>query len=186
MGIVKENLATKGFSGGLGDEFVYRQIKNRTHFAKRPKKRSVVTPNQEAARKRFQDGVYYAKAVLMDPAIREDYTTRAKEAGIASPYQAALQDFLKPLKIASIRTDGYLGVVGQPIFIVAADDFKIQSMTVTLQRADGTVIESGSAVKDSSGWIYLATQANATRAGTKVIVQAKDRPGKEATEEQIL
>lgn len=97
MGIVKENLATRGFSGGLGDEFVYRQIKNRTHFAKRARKRSVVTRNQEAARKRFLDGVYYAKAVLMDPAIREDYATRAKEGGISSAYQEALQDFLKVL-----------------------------------------------------------------------------------------
>jgi len=186
MGIVKENLATKGFSGGLGDEFVYRQIKNRTHFAKRPKKSSVITPNQQAARERFQQGVYFAKAVLMDPAIREDYATRAKEAGLASAYQTALSDFLKPLKIASIRTDGYLGVVGQPIFIVAADDFKIQTLTVTLQRENGTMIESGPAIKEVSGWVYLAKQANATRAGTKVIVRAKDRPGKEATEERIL
>ncbi|WP_276373973.1 hypothetical protein [Chryseolinea sp. H1M3-3] len=32
MDIIKENLATMGLSGRLGDEFVCRQIKNRTHL----------------------------------------------------------------------------------------------------------------------------------------------------------
>jgi len=186
MGIVKNNLATKGFSGGLGDEFVYRQIKDRTFFAKAPRKRSVITPGMEAAKARFQEAVYYAKTVLMDPAIREDYATRAKEAGLGSAYQAALTDFLKAVKIASFNTDSYQGNIGNPIYIQAADDFKIQQLTVTLQRADGTVIESGAAVRQQTGWLYQATQANATRAGTKVIIQAKDRPGKQVTEERIL
>jgi hypothetical protein len=186
MGIVKNNLATKGFSGGLGDEFVYRQIRNRTFFAKAPRKRSVITPNMEAAQIRFRQAVYFAKAMLMDPIIRADYATRAKWAGLTNAFQAAITDYLKVLKINSIQTDNYQGNIGDPIYIMVADDFKIQQLTVALQRPDGTVIESGTAARLETGWIYQATRANTIRAGMKVIIRAKDRPGKQITEERIL
>lgn len=186
MGKVKENLLTKGFSGGIGEEIVFRQYRNRTIFSKRPKKSSTVTPDQQEARSHFQQAVYYAKTVLLNPTIREDYKTRAKEAGLPSAYVAAVTDFLKDLKLAGIHTDGYLGNVGDPVFITAVDDFKIQQLTVTIQDSSGAVIESGNAVRDLNGWRYEATQANANRTGTKIIVSAKDRPGKSVSEERIL
>lgn len=186
MGIVKENLLTKGFSGGIGEEIVFRQFKNRTFFQKRPRKRSVITPDMQAARDRFQKAVYFAKTVLLDPAIREDYKKRAAEAQLGSAYVAAMTDFLKELKIAKVHTDEYRGNAGDPIYVSAVDDFKIQSLAVTIHAADGSVLETGEALRDENGWRYMATQANATRAGSKVVVVAKDRPGRVVTEEVIL
>lgn len=185
MGKVKENLLTKGFSGRIGDEIVFRQVGNRTLFAKRPRKRTSIAPSQQAQRDFFSKAVVFAKTMLLDPLIRADYQNRAKLAGLASAYSAAVTDYLKAPKINSIDTDYYKGAVGDIIWIIALDDFKLQSMTVTLQRADGSVIESGAAVLQEGRWKYIATQANAI-AGTKVLVVATDRPGKQAQLEKVL
>jgi hypothetical protein len=134
MGKVKENLLTKGFSGRIGDEIVFRQVKNRTVFAKRPRKSTIITPNQVSQRELFAKAVVFAKTMLLDPAIRADYQNRARQAGLASAYSAALTDYLKAPKINAIDTDYYKGAVGDVIWIVALDDFKIQRLTVTIQR----------------------------------------------------
>jgi hypothetical protein len=186
MGSVKENLLTKGFSGRIGDEIVFRQVGNRTMFAKRPRKRSTLTPGQTAHQQQFQNAVYYAKSALMDPAAKSVYQDMAKEANLRSAYNAAVTDFLKEPKIASVYTDNYKGVAGAVLFIAAVDMFKIQSVIVTIKRADGTVIETGQAVRDQENWKYVTTQPNASIPGTKIIVQAKDRPGKQATFEKVL
>lgn len=185
MGKVKENLLTKGFSGKIGDEIVFRQVGNRTMVAKRPRKSTIVSPKQQPQRDLFAKAVVFAKTMLLDPAIRADYQNRAKLAGLASAYSAAVTDYLKAPKINSIDTDYYKGAVGDVIWIIALDDFKLQSMTVTLQRADGSVIESGLAILEEGRWKYVVTQANA-EAGIKVIAVATDRPGKEARLEKVL
>jgi hypothetical protein len=185
MGKVKENLLTKGFSGRIGDEIVFRQVKNRTLFAKRPRKSTIITPNQVSQRELFAKAVVFAKTMLLDPAIRADYQNRARQAGLASAYSAALTDYLKAPKINAIDTDYYKGAVGDVIWIVALDDFKIQRLTVTIQRDNGSVIENGVAVLEAGRWKYVATQPIA-EAGISVIAVATDRPGREARLAKVL
>ncbi|MFM9837855.1 MAG: hypothetical protein ACKVOQ_06295 [Cyclobacteriaceae bacterium] len=184
MGSVKENLLTKGFSGRIGDEIVFRQVGNRTLFAKRPRKRTNLVQSAQATR--FSKAVLYAKTVLLDDAIRAEYEEAAALAGFNSAYVAAVTDYLKDPIIALVYTDLYKGAAGDLIWITALDDFKIQSVTVTLQQPNGTLIEAGQAVAESSRWKYITTQPNATVAGTKVIVTAKDRPGQEVVAEKVL
>jgi hypothetical protein len=184
MGFVKENLLTKGFSGRIGDEIVFRQLGNRTLFAKRPRKRTNLV--QSAQTTRFSKAVLYAKTVLLDEAIRAAYVEAALHAGLNSAYVAAVTDYLKNPMIVLVFTDLYKGVAGDLIWITALDDFKIQRVTVTLQQPNGTLIEAGQAVAESGRWKYITTQSNATVAGTKVIVTAKDRPGQEAVAEKVL
>ena len=191
MGIVNENLLTKGFSGKIGDEIVFRQVKTRTgevvtRFAKRPRKRDATTVREGEQRSVFQAAARYARTKLLYPDIKADYEMRAKLAGFKSAYVAAMTDFLKEPSITQIDTDLYKGVVGEVIWIISLDDFKIQKMTVTLQRPDGSVLESGEAVLEVGKWKYVTTQANANPAGTKVKALAVDRPGKVAVLEVVL
>jgi hypothetical protein len=186
MGNVQDNLLTKGFSGKIGDEIVFRQVGNRTLFAKRPRKRAGLTPNQETQQARFRDAVFFAKTMLLDPAIKEEYQNLAKQFNLRSAYNAAVTDFLKEPQIALVYTDNYKGVAGNVLFITAVDDFKIKTATVTLLRADNTVIETGPALAEQGQWKYITTQANAQVAGTKVVITAKDRPGKETTFEKVI
>jgi signal peptidase I len=186
MGNVKENLLTKGFSGKIGDEIVFRQVGNRTMFAKRPRKRTTFTPNQATQRTIFRDAVLFAKAALLDPATRAEYNDVAEAFSLRSAFNAAITDYLKHPEIALVYTNSYKGEVGNVIFILAKDAFKVKSATVTLQRADGTLIETGPAVAEQGQWKYIATQANDPVAGTRVIVNVKDRLGKETNDEKVL
>jgi len=185
MGQVKENLLTKGFSGRIGDEIVFRQVGNRTLFSKRPRRSTIVTPNQQAQRDLFSKAVVFAKTMLLNPETLADYENRAKLAGIDSAYRAAITDYLKAPQLSSMDTDYYKGAVGDVIWIIALDDFKLQHMMVTLQRPDGSLIESGAAVLEQGRWKYIATQASPI-AGVKVTAVATDRPGKEAKLEKVL
>jgi hypothetical protein len=191
MGSVNENLLTKGFSGKVGNEIVFRQVKTRTgelrtQVSKRPRKRELLSPKEVAQQAVFKQAATYAKTKLLYPDIKADYAARAKQAGLKSAYVAAITDFLKAPSITLIDTDYYKGVVGDVIWVIVLDDFKIQKATVTLQRADGTVIESGDAVLDAGKWKYVITQVNAAVPGTKVIATVIDRPGKQAMLEKVL
>jgi hypothetical protein len=186
MGQVKENLLTKGFSGRIGDEIVFRQIGGRTMFAKRPRKRDTFTPGQAAHRAQFQKAVFYSKSVLQDPAVRAEYVAVAKEANLKSAYTAVVTDYLKEPKIASVFTDNYKGAAGEVIFIAPVDVFKIKQVSVTIIRADGSVIETGAAVREDQNWSYVTKQPNPSIAGTKFVIKASDRPGKQTTFEKVI
>lgn len=186
MGNVKDNLLTKGFSGKIGDEIVFRQVGNRTLFAKRPRKRTSLTANQEVQQSRFRDAVFYAKTVLLDAAMKTMYENLAKQFNLRSAYNAAVTDFLKEPKVAFVYTDNYKGEVGNVLFITTVDDFKIKTLTVTLMRADNSIIETGEAIAEQGQWKYVTTQVNAAIAGTKLTILAKDRPGKETTFEKVM
>ncbi|MBI3231990.1 MAG: hypothetical protein HYZ51_02835 [Candidatus Doudnabacteria bacterium] len=186
MGKVKENLLTKGFSGRIGDEIVFRQVGNRTLFAKRPRKRTTISPNQQPQRELFRQAVLFAKTMLLDPLILADYKDRARLAGLASAYSAAMTDYLRAPQISSISTDYYKGAVGDVIWIIALDDFKLQKVSVVIQKADGSMLEQGDAVLEEGRWKYVATQAEPLPAGLKVVVTATDRPGKVAILEKLV
>lgn len=186
MASVKDNLLTKGFSGRIGDEIVFRQVGKRTLVAKRPRKSTLLTPGQEAQRELFRKAVTFAKTMMLNPEVKADYALRARMAGLASPYSAAVTDYLKQPELTNIDTDYYQGAVGDIIWVIALDDFKLQKVTVVIQRADGTMLESGDAELTNGRWKYEASQANASVVGSKVVVTAIDRPGRTASLEKLL
>ena len=186
MGSVKDNLLTKGFSGRIGDEIVFRQVGKRTLVAKRPRRSTLLTPGQEAQRELFRKAVTFAKTMMLNPEVKADYEVRARLAGLASAYSAAVTDYLKVPQLSSIDSDYYQGAVGDVIWVIALDDFKLQRVTVAIERADGSVLESGEAELSNGRWKYEATQANASVVGSKVVVTAIDRPGRVALLEKLL
>jgi len=48
------------------------------------------------------------------------------------------------------------------------------------------VLEVGDAVLEGGRWKYVATQGNSNVAGSKIVVTATDRPGREALLEKLL
>ncbi len=126
------------------------------------------------------------KPCCLNPDIRAHYQKRALLEGLSNAYTAAIKDYLNAPSLNSIDTDYYKGLVGDIIWIIAQDDFKNLSMIVILQKADGSIIETGSAVLEDGRWKFVATQTNAALPGTKVIATATDRSGKQATLEKVL
>jgi hypothetical protein len=186
MGKIKDNLLTKGFSGRVGDEMVFRQVDGETLVAKRRRKREVLTPKEQVVKNRFMDSVFYAKSVLADPAVKEFYELVKKEFKARSAYAAAVSDYLQQPKIGRVNAQNYKGNIGEFLYIVAENNAKIFQMDVKILRADGSVVESSAATLIGDYWRYETTTVNANVAGCKIVVTAKDRPGKATTFESAL
>ena len=109
------------------------------------------------------------------------------EPGI-SVLNLALSDYIKAPKVDGIDSSAYQGAVGNQILIKASDDFKVDSVKVTILDSAGGVIEDGDAMQqgDSDDWTYQASVANPTLAGSKINVKATDLPGNETTREITL
>ncbi len=173
------------FRGAMGD-MVFRQ-RNGKVFVSIKSNGSTGEPSaaQTAHRQRFRKAVNFGKLVMASPDIRPLYEQAAKDRG-APIYAVCIADYLNDPTITDINPIDYRGNVGDPITILASDDFGVVRVDVMLADADlGTLIESGQAVETPAGsgqWIYFATQPAA--AGITVQFQATvfDRPGGTAIE----
>jgi len=186
MGKIKNNVVTKGFSGKFGDDLVFRNVDDKTVFARRPLNTAEPTARQTEIRKKFTEATLFAAGAIDHPQASQDYATMAELQGLKSAYVAAVTDFLTTPEIGGVFTFAYTGNVGDMINIKPKVAMKIIQIDVSLLRADGTVLESGKAVPSALNWRYVATVANAQVKGTKLVLVAYDRQGKTSTFEQVL
>jgi len=180
------NSIMRGASGALGDELVFRQRAGKTVISipafRRVDKR---TKEQLIFRERFRQAAIYATAVIADPARKVLYQAIAKLG--TSAYNMAFRDRFKAPVITAIDIGNYSGSPGDIIRIGAEDDFRVESVQVTIIDAAEVIVEDGFAVANPEGtWLYTAANANATPAGGKVLVDVRDLPGNITTGEARL
>lgn len=182
-----ENDLVSGSSGRFGKRLIYRRRGDKTIIAGRPlRKRNPNTPLQQAIRETFAEGVLYAKTVMADEAAKALYQAKLK--GNQSVFNLALADFCKPPKITKHNTAHYSGQPGDKISIRAIDDFKVEWVKLQIKDSSDAIIEEGPAILSANGadWIYTASAANATLAGTRLIMSVGDLPGNVTTEEVVM
>jgi hypothetical protein len=144
------------------------------------------TAVQLEIQRKFRRGVVYAQAAMEDPIKKAAY------AAVAGPdqsaYNMALKDYTKAPVVESINTSAYQGAVGDTVSVQAFDDFKVVNVKVSIRSAAGAVLEQGDAVLQPNGldWLYTATTANPTLAGTIITATAVDTPGNETPKEAVL
>ncbi|GEP94969.1 hypothetical protein [Chitinophaga cymbidii] len=181
------NSIMRGTSGALGDELVFRQRAGKTVISLPPiVKAYPPTTGQLEVRNKFLEACRYAKTVLANPALKEAYA--AKSPAGTSAYNTATADFFRAPVILSVDTGNYNGSAGGTILVLATDDFKVQSVRVSVIDADGEILEEGLAVAGASGtdlWTYTALNS-VDITGAKVSVQAHDLPGNVTTQETEL
>ncbi|GJQ04835.1 hypothetical protein [Capnocytophaga canimorsus] len=178
----KNNIVTHGLSGKVGDILVFSQRNGKTIVSKAPKKRKGEdSEKQKQQQAKFQQAVLYGKAVLADDNQKAMYEKEGKKA-----YNVAVADLLNAPKIESINVSNYKGNTGDTIVIRATDDFKVVSVRVIIQNADGSLVEEGEAVLQGIDWIYTATTQNPDLSGDKIIIQASDIPANVTEKTEIL
>jgi hypothetical protein len=183
----KDNIVTKGFSGTIDRTLTFRQRAGKTIVGKLRRASSVAaTDKMLAVRAKFKSSVAYAKK-----AIKNLVTKALYQAGIKvgqSAYNVAVADAFNPPKVESIQATGYHGAVGDTITVQATDDFKVATVSVSVQNAAGNLVEQGNAVMQVNelDWLYTITQANAALAGSKITATATDLPGNSASLEVTL
>jgi hypothetical protein len=185
MGESKNNLATEGLSGQVGN-LVFRRRKGdgKVFVSAHPSPREGAPSDaQLKVNSKFQEAVIYGKSVVADPALKALYSEKATPG--QSAYNIAVADYFSAPDIREVDLGAYSGIVGSTIKIKVVDDFKVTKVKVQIAGVDGTLVEEGEAVLQADGlyWIYTATQKNDVPAGDKITVTAWDMPNNIASKE---
>jgi hypothetical protein len=182
------NPIMKGASGMLADTVVYREQNGQLIVANRPKKRDGLSDKQKVVKENFLNATYYAKGQVKNPVTKAEYATGIT-AKLPNAYSVALADFLKGPEITRVDASGYAGNAGDSIRITAVDNFKVTEVTVEIRANDDSLVEQGMAVVNPENpmlWDFTTTQSVANLAGTRVIVQAKDKPNNVTIKDLVL
>ena len=187
MARIEKNLVTRGASGKLGNQIVFRQNGNHTIMAVAPGKRTKpFTDAQLAHLQQFKEAVFYAKSVLNDAVQKGEYKSAAKNG--ESAFNVAVADFLKLPTVEELDFSQYTGQIGNKIRVRAMDNFKLTNVTVTIYKADNTVVETGIATAGTNGldWFYTTTHQNTSMTGGRVLAKITDTPGHVVEMSQML
>ena len=171
-------MITHGYSGMVGDQFVFRVRGGKSMLCAKPvpstKPRTQAQIDQG---KRFTGAVHYAQTAMADPAKKAVYEARATKDLTA--YNVAAKDFLSKPWIDQIDAIDYTGHAGDKIRVIASDNVKAISVNLSVTDAAGNVLETAACVYDDQNllWIYTCTTAQAVVAGLRLIAVARDLPG---------
>ncbi len=187
MAEAKDNIVTKGFSGTIDRTLTFRQRAGKTFVGKL--RRATSNPPSAKAlsvRAKFKASIAYATKAIQNLVTKALY--QAGVIGGQSAFNVAMADAFKAPVVNSITADTYHGAVGDTITVDATDDFKVESVSVSIHNAAGVLVEQGNAVlqSDKPGWLYTATVANPATSGSKIDATATDMPGNTGTLEITL
>ncbi|MCB2407663.1 hypothetical protein [Hymenobacter lucidus] len=123
---------------------------------------------------------------MQDPAAKALYTT-----GITvrktSARTVAISDFMRGPVITATDLSNYHGQAGDSIRIWATDNFAVTAVQVRLYAATGALMAQGPATPEPGGsWLFQAAVASTDWPGTRIEVEAQDRPGNLTSQSYIL
>lgn len=185
MSKVTNNIVTRGLSGQLGKQLVFRNINGKTIVSRSPVSTKAPNEVQMANRNKFQLATLYAKNAISDAIRKAIYQSKSGDG--KSPYNIAVADFFNAPDIQSIDLTNYFGEVGDTILIKVTDDVKVESVQVEIMNADGSLVERGNAVQNSPlDWLYTATVENDNLDGDKIVVKAFDMPNNMTQKDEVI
>ena len=119
----------------------------------------------------------YARAILQNVAIKQAYKAKAKRGQTA--FNLAVADYFKPPVIVSVDLGQLANQIGSKITALVTDNFRVESVKVKIEKANGALLEEGNAIiqPDGLNWQYTTTTANGNTAGNTVSIIATDLPG---------
>lgn len=159
MGKSPVNTALGALRGKI-DDWVYRQLEGETVVTRRPRRTDTEpTGAQVDVRRKFRQAATYARAVFADAVRKQSYLELALRRGFPGSrlFAFIVQDFAKGPEVVSIDAERYHRQIGDTLLVDAEDNGEVTGVTVAVKAADGTVIESGPAVKVDAFWRYTAT-----------------------------
>jgi hypothetical protein len=176
----------ESMSGRYGKKHVLRSVDGRTILAGRPKRSGVKTPKQTEFENRFKEAVKYAVFAKDNPMLWQKYESMTSNG--KSAYNRAVGDFISVPTVNDVDVTGYAGQPGGRIIVTAMDKFEVIGVTVSIKKADGTLLEEGPAQQrdQTNFYVYYATLENQDLAGTEVTATVTDNPGHMVTESVTL
>jgi hypothetical protein len=175
----KNNILTKGLSGMVGKQIVFRSWNGKTFISvtpKKPKKQSII---QKENRTKFKRATIYAKRMMKDPVKKAEYKEIAEKLQLPNAYTAAITDYMRNPEIEALDLAGYSGKADEEIKVtVSKKGFDIQEVEVIVVNENGEVIEEGKAVKGSgTEWLYKTTKNIEEKNIPKILIRVKEKTG---------
>jgi hypothetical protein len=186
MGKIVNNPITGSFSGKFGDDLVFRRLGDRTIFARKGENTKPASSAQTKVRQEFGGMQYHIRHLLRQPEVSERYAVMARLNNFRSAHTAAVKDYTSTPEIDSVIIKKYKGKRSNIITIKPQILLKIERMELKLYHADGTVFETGTAVKAELNWEYRASPSTLQISGLRVEVVAYDWFGKAGTFIQVI
>ena len=185
----KENIVTHGLSGLVGKMLVFRKLGDKTIVASRPKvnKNRVPTADQLAIQEKFKLASVYASGAIKDPILKAAY--QLTSTGNQSAFNRAFKDSqMAPEFVGDPNISAYSCAIGQKITAKVVDDFRVETVKVTILSATDTLIEEGQATigTDQATWTYTIKARNPDLLGSKIRFSAYDLPNNETILELVL
>jgi hypothetical protein len=173
------NILTKGLSGMIGKQIVFRTWNGKTFISVAPKKPKKQSPVQKENRSKFKRATIYAKSMMKDPSKKAEYKEIAKNLQLPNAYTAAITDYMRNPQIEALDLVNYSGKTDEEIKVTASKKgFEIQEVEVTVVDQNGEAIEEGKAVKGPGNeWIYKTTNNIQQKAPAKFLIKVRDRTG---------
>jgi hypothetical protein len=169
MAKVKNNTLTEGLSGRIGDQLVFRHLRDgRTIVVSRPDfSNRVFSQEQLTHQNRFQQAAAYAREAAKKHPIYAELAHQTRKPA----YNIALSDWFHPPLIHEVSQQA-----GR-IRVNATDNVQVAKILITIlndERSEGKVLEQGEAARVNDTWWEFETAASAEG---NVIVEAFDLAG---------
>jgi hypothetical protein len=175
----KNNVLTKGLSGMIGKQIVFRSWNGKTFISvapKKPKKQSAV---QKENRSKFKRATIYAKNMMKDPEKKAEYKDIAKKLQLPNAYTAAITDYMRNPLIEDLDIASYSGKEDEVIKVnISKKGFEIQEVEFTIVDETGEILEKGKAEKGlATEWIYKTSKNIGERDTAKFLIRVRERTG---------
>ena len=179
MARVHNNFLTKGLSGMIGQQMVFRSWKGKTYLSIAPKKPTKQSAKQKENRSKFQMATGYAKRMMTDPVMKAEYKKIADKLKLPNAYTAAITEYMRKPEIYKLDLAKYTGKADEEIKVKASKNgFDIQEVEVVIIDKDGEVIEGGKATKGIVGdWTYRTKVQVEDKETTRYLVRIRERTG---------
>jgi hypothetical protein len=175
----KNNVLTKGLSGMVGKQIVFRSWNGKTFISVAPKKPKKQSPVQKENRTKFKRATMYAKSMMKDPVKKAEYKEIAKKLQLPNPYTAAITDYMRNPEIEALDIANYSGKAGEDIKVTAnKKGFKIREVEVIVVDKNGEVIEKGKTEKGvDNEWIYKTSNNIEGKETVRFLISVRDSAG---------
>lgn len=170
MAKVIDNILVRGLSGKLGNQVVFRRLRDgRTIVCNKPDFSSrKLSKDQKEHHKRFQAAAAYARVAARTNPIY----ARLAEGTMKNAYNVALGDLFHPPVIQRVERKG------KAIRVLVSDDVMVASVKVMVLDKQGKIVERGEARRGKGDWWEYVPNAQG-----KVVVEARNLAGNVAKAE---
>ena len=129
-----------GFRGNVNRQLLFRQCAGKTVVSKFPdRSRVIYSEQQKRAQKRFAEALGFARIVIQEPLLRDNYSIKAALLGYRSTWNLAIAEYMsdQPLTVKRKKIKFDKSIIRQPM-----GSFVKMNLYTFAEEAETTVLKA--------------------------------------------